>query len=346
MMPAKDLSIKESKEYKRIDKKVKLLHLLKEFYGSGDMYSFDTGDIPMRELIAFMVEEGYPRRVPEKEQIFRKIDKEILELEETKKKMRLSEIKSRKLNSLLIIPSWTKLVGTPMKGFYLGKPVKELRRDTVVMLVDETHTFKEITQERISVIFGPGIFYSEFAIDRDNYLDSFFEINGLCLSLDLLGKIYTSEKIYSSDTINATITDVSTIIPFHVIEQPRTIQAYVKGILSRNVFHPNKVALELFNSHIQKKNSYNLSTGLKLLSAHPLWFNKFLVESENIPLTGSGKQSFTAAGVSSVLPEAGKLVPMLFSNSEEKNNELSRIKEIKKQYIEMGLGLLRNWIQS
>ncbi|MHA2358576.1 MAG: hypothetical protein ACXABK_07410 [Candidatus Heimdallarchaeaceae archaeon] len=248
------LKIKDSKEYKDIERRIQLLELLKQYYGTGgNLYDFDTGDLPVRELIAFMSDEGYPRRLDDAEHVLQRIDTQILDFENKKKDMRLQEIESRHLNSLLIITSWTKLINTPMKGVYLGKPVLDLRRDTIVMLTDETQTFKEITDERIAVIFGPGIYYSEFAVDRGNYLEDYLEINGICLPLDLLGKIYSAEKIYQSDKIDATITEVSTILPFHILEQSETVQTYVKGIISRNVFHPNKTAIDKF------KNSMNTS---------------------------------------------------------------------------------------
>ena len=339
------LKVEDSEEYKKIEERIALLQLLKQYYGSGgNLFNFDTGDIPLRKLIAFMNDEGYPRRVPETEQIIRKIDKELLELEEQKKKMRLDEIESRHLKSLLIIPSWTKLIGTQNKGMYLGKPVIELKRDTIVMLTDETYTFKEITEERMAVIFGPGIYYSEFSVERGIYLEDYMEINGICLPLELLGKIYTAEKIYISEKIEATITEVSTILPFHIIEQPITVQAYVKGILSRNVFYPNKNAIEKFNEHITNPRSYDPSEKFKILSAHPLWYNKLLVTKNYIPRSGSGKELYSTAGVGSIVPLVHKVLPLVFPTPQEEVQELERIRDIAKQYREMGLPLLKKWL--
>ena len=219
------LNVEDSKEYKEIHKRVELMQLLKLYYGSGaNFYDFDTGDIPLRDLIAFMSDEGYPRSLPETEHVLKRIYEEIISLENKKKEMRLQDLESRNLNSLLIITSWTKLLGTPNKGVFLDKPVMDLRRDTIVMLTDETQTFKELTDERLAVIFGPGIYHAEFAVDKGNYLEDSLEINGVCLPLELLGKIYTADKIYQSDKIDATITEVSTILPFHIIEQEETVQ--------------------------------------------------------------------------------------------------------------------------
>ena len=339
------LKVEDSDEYKQVDKRIKLIKLLKDYYGSGgNFFDFDTGELPLRDLIAFMNEEGYPRRLPEEEHVIRRMDQEILDLEDKKKNMRLQEIESRNLNTLLIINSWTKLIGTPLKGVFLDKPVTDLRRDTIIMLTDETQTFKEITDERIAVIFGPGIFYSEFAVDLSgNYLDDFFEINGVCLPLDILGKLYTSEKIYHSDKIDATITEVSTIIPFHILEQPISVQTYVRGIISRNVFHPNKIAFEKFNQHIAKKSSYDQTEGFKIMSAHPLWFNKLLLPANLIPRTGSGKQAYSTAGLGSVSPFVHKLLPIIFPDIAKENEQLERISEIAKQYLEMGIKLLQKW---
>lgn len=341
------LKVEDSDEYKEVELRIQLLELLKEYYGTGgNFYDFDTGDIPLRDLIAFMSDEGYPRRLPEAEHVLKRIDGEILDLQNKKREMRLQEMESRNLNSLLIITSWTKLIETPVKGVYLDKPVLDLRRDTIVMLTDETQTFKEITDERIAVIFGPGIYYSEFAVDHGNYLEDYLEINGICLPLDLLGKIYTAEKIYQSDKIDATITEVSTILPFHIIEQAETVQTYVKGVISRNVFHPNKTALEKFNQHISQSTSYPPTDGFKIMSAHPLWFNKLLVESDHFFRTGSGKIAYSTAGIGSLTGMVHKLKPVLFSSPQKEQEQLERISEIVKQYREMGLPLLKAWIPS
>ncbi|UJG41992.1 MAG: hypothetical protein K9W45_05875 [Candidatus Heimdallarchaeum aukensis] len=341
----KKLSVEDSEAYKKIEKRVTMLNLVKQYYASGaNYYEFDSGDVPLRELIRFMNDEGYPRRLPEADIVLKRIDEEINELNEKKKNMRLEEIESRNLNSLLIIPSWTKLIGTQMKGYYLGKPVRELKRDTIVMLTDTTQMFKEITEERIAVIFGPGIFYSEFSIEPGNFLTNSFEINGICLPLDLLGKIYTAEKIYHSDKIEATITEVSTILPFHIIEQPQTIQAYIRGVISRNVFYPNKAALEFFNKHAVDDKSYKIEEGFKILSAHPLWFNKLLVNSSQIPKSGSGKKEYSTAGLGTVSASINKILPLIFSSPSKEEEQLEKIKEIAKQYKEMGLGILKSWI--
>ena len=339
------LDIEDSDVYRKINKRIALLELLKQYYGTGgNLYDFDTGDIPVRQLIAFMTDEGYPRRLLEAEHVLKKIDTEIIELQSKKKGMRLQEMEDRNLNSLLIITSWTKLINTPTKGVYLKRPVVDLRRDTIIMLTDETQTFKEITDERISVIFGPGIYFTEFAVDKGNYLEDYFEINGVCLPLDLLGKIYTAEKIYHSDKIDATITEVSTILPFHILEQAESVQTYVRGIISRNVFHPNKKALEKFNQHINDPTSYLPEDGFKIMSAHPLWYNKLLVESDQVYRTGSGKRAYSTAGIGSLSSMVHKLKPILFSTPNKEKEQLERISEIVKQYKEMGMKLLQAWI--
>ncbi len=347
MITLKGLTVEDSEEYKKIQERIDLLTLVKKYYASGaNYYDFDTGDVPLRNLIKFMNDEGFPRKLPDADVVLKRIDEEIYELENKKKNMRLEEIESRHLNSLLIIPSWTKLIGTQMKGFYLGKPVREIKHDTVIMLTDSTRTFKELTNERISVIFGPGIFYTEFSIEPGNFLTHSFEINGICLPLDLLGKIYTAEKIYHSDKIDATITEVSMILPFHIIEQPQTVQAYLKGIISRNVFHPNKVALDYFNEHIFDKESYNIEEGFKIMSAHPLWFNKLLLNPKQIPTTGSGKKELSSAGIGSISPTVHKLLPLIFPSPAKEKEQLEKIREIANQYRDMGYGLLKRWIPS
>ena len=341
------LEIEGSDSYKKIEKRIVLLNLLKQYYGAGgNLYDFDTGDVPVRQLIAFMSDEGYPRRLVDAEHVLKKIDTEIIELEAKKKNMRLQEMEDRNLNSLLIITSWTKLINTPTKGVYLNRPVVDLRRDTIIMLTDETQTFKELTDERIAVIFGPGIYYTEFAVDKGNYLEDYFEINGVCLPLDLLGKIYTAEKIYHSDKIDATITEVSTILPFHILEQAETVQTYVRGIISRNVFHPNKNALDKFNEHINDPTSYLSKDGFKIMSAHPLWYNKLLVESDQVYRTGSGKRAYSTAGIGSLSSKVHKLKPIMFSTPNKERDQLERISEIVKQYREMGMKLLKAWVPS
>ena len=196
----------------------------------------------------------------------------------------------------------------------------------------------------MAVIFGPGIYYSEFAVEKGIYIEDYMEINGICLPLELLGKIYTADKIYISEKIEATITEVSTILPFHIIEQPLTVQAYIKGILSRNVFHPNKNAIEKFNEHIQNPKSYDPNEKFKILSAHPLWYNKLLVTKDYLPKSGSGRILHSTAGIGSIIPLVHKILPLIFESPQDERQELERIREIAKQYKEMGFSLLKKWL--
>ncbi|MHA1592906.1 MAG: hypothetical protein ACTSUP_10625, partial [Candidatus Heimdallarchaeaceae archaeon] len=90
------LEVEDSDAYKKIEKRIALLELLKQYYGSGgNLYDFDSGDVPVRQLIAFMSDEGYPRRLVEAEHVLKRVDTEIIELESKKKNMRLQEMEDR-----------------------------------------------------------------------------------------------------------------------------------------------------------------------------------------------------------------------------------------------------------
>ena len=82
------------------------------------------------------------------------------------------------------------------------------------------------------------------------------------------------------------------------------------------------------------------------MSAHPLWYNKLLVESDTVYRTGSGKRAFSTAGIGSLSSMVHKIKPILFTSPAKEKEQLERISEIVKQYREMGMQLLNAWIPS
>jgi hypothetical protein len=82
------------------------------------------------------------------------------------------------------------------------------------------------------------------------------------------------------------------------------------------------------------------------MSAHPLWYNKLLVESDQVYRTGSGKRAYSTAGIGSLSSMVHKLKPIMFSTPNKEKDQLERITEIVKQYKEMGSKLLKAWIPS
>ncbi len=133
------LEVEDTDDYNKAVEKQKLLNVLKNYYTSDKGFEdLELESFHIRDMFGFMSDYEYPKKgfidEDEKEGLVNKIDQEIESITQSLKNARLKEIKDKDLNSLLIIPSWSEVIGYKTKGFYLNKPVLDLAKDTIVML--------------------------------------------------------------------------------------------------------------------------------------------------------------------------------------------------------------------
>ena len=341
------LDVENNEEYKKISQEILLLEHVKRYYlNNQDMYSLELNGVGLRELIRYMNEHRYPKRKLSSVEIkgmVERIDSEIARMRKEQSVMRHQEIKNRDLNSLLIIPSWNAILQRRFNGFYLNRPVIDLRRDTVVMVTAQTFESADYYGDKISLVTGPGIFYTEFATDPGKYIVNVREINMLLLPEVHLKKLLEAPSSIHSKSFNGTINDYLALIPFHIIESAYSIQALTRGVVRRSVFHPNKPALDAFLKQVKDKDSYRKIDGFKILSAHPHYYNRLLLTK---PPKTSGADSFynlSSAGIAAILDNGQRLIDEIIPPMKQLEI-LEKILKVKKQYVELGHRILTDWM--
>jgi len=329
----KKLDVESSEGYLEAESMIQYLIVLKEYYErDANFNELEMGEIKLRELFRFMSDHGFPKKgfvtQEKREGYVKSIQEEIVKTKNDLKKARLSEMKDKELNSILIIPSWSEVIGYKTKGFYLNRPVIELKRDTIVMLSLDTVEVKDKFGNSFALLKGPGLFFTEFSLDKGFYVTNTRDINMLLLPLDILEKLLTAPPIFQSD-IDATINELISIIPFSLIEEVASVQTLLRGIISRNVFHPNKVALDTFLEILETPESFSANDGFKIMSAHEEYFNRILLS--NPPPKAKGDESFniTSAGIQSILVNS-TLINEFIPDKNEQNQLLLQFRDLKK----------------
>ncbi len=346
-MPMPRLAVEDSEEYKRLSFEIKILQQLKAYYESGkNFYDFELKDgVQLRDVIAFMADFGFPRSssAPNIPQTIKKIEEMIEERQDKLSSMRFSEIKSRALDSLLIIPSWNRLLKRKFNGFYLNKPVIDLKRDTIVMLTAGTAQVADFYGDPLAIITGPGIFYTEFSIEPRKYLTNVREINMVVMPKEHFDRLISAPSIVQGN-IDATVNELMCMMPFHIIETPYSVQALTRGVVSRNVFHPNKPALDALWRTCKDPTSYHPSRRFSVLSAHPHFYNRLLLSHPRGSQGGSEDISyhFASAGIAAILDNADRLVAEIMSE-EQQNELLKKFVKVKEEYASFGHELLMSW---
>ncbi len=344
----KKLKIEDTDDYKNAIETKKYLRILSNYYASDKNFDeLELDNIPIRELFRFMSDNGFPKKgfVSEDDRLnfIDNIKKQIDEIDDTLKKLRLAEMQERELNSLLILPSWSSVIGYKTKGFYLNRPVIELKRDTIVMLSYDILTVKDKYDTELAILTGPGILFTEFSISPGSYTTDYREINMVLLPMLELRKLLTATPIFESD-IDATVNELLSILPFNLIEEAYTKQALLRGVMTRNIFHPNKASVDTFMKVMNDPKSVNPKEGFKILSAHPEYFNRLLLTERPNEKSGDASLNVTSAGIASILTNGQSLLDELIPSRKEQGELLLTFKEIKKQFNEIGRSLIQDWI--
>jgi len=344
----KKLDIEQSAEYEEAKETIQFLELVKTYYETD--HSFDeleTGQIRLREIFRFMSENGFPKRGfvddDKKKELIKAITEQIESIETDLKNARLDEISNRKLNSLIIIPSWSKVLGHETKGFYLNKPVTNLKRDTIIMLSHDIMNVSDKLGTELALLTGPGILFTEFSLDNSSYIVNSREINMIMIPMEMLAKLLDAPPIFQSD-IDATLNELISIIPFSLIEEAYSVQAILRGVISRNLFHPNKAALDTFIDICSRPDTFNPNEGFKILSAHEDYFNRLLLTQP--PKHSGGDSSFNvaSAGIASILTNGQAILDELIEDQKIQADLLLEFKDVKKEFDEIGKDLLSNWL--
>lgn len=339
--------MEDTDEYKEAQRTIELLQILKEYYQSNKTFDeLELGQYKVRDLFAFMTDHEFPKRQfldnKGREDMVATLQGEIEQIERDLKSIRLKEIKDKNLRSLVVIPSWSEMIGKRVLGFYLNRPVIDVRKDTVVMLNRRLEVVTDKLGNSYTLIAGPGILYTEFSLDPGNYITNVRPINMLVLPSSLTNEILEAPSIFSGDLKDATLTEKIGIIPFELIEVQYSAQAFLRGVISRNVFHPNKNAIDHFTEAMHNPESFKVDDGIYMLSAHEEYHNRLLISR---PQKSSGDKSYNIshAGLTSIV-NGTPLINELIPERKDQEEFLLMIRSIKKEYISTGEKLLLNWM--
>jgi hypothetical protein len=180
-------------------------------------------------------------------------------------------------NMILIIPRWNDLLGTGFKGFYANRIVSKIHLDAVIMLSGLECAITEKTGTSY-FLFGAGLYFLKFELDNGRYILDQRELNGLLLSDFVYDYMATAKQIAFTKEEEVIINELAVKIPVDLSKKTETQQAFVKGLLMRNVFIPYKEVILRFLEYGKKEDSYSIDrAGYKILSSHPNNFNRILV---------------------------------------------------------------------
>ena len=237
-----------------------------------------------------------------------RLEKEALEIEkrelENREKERLEKERLEHLKiesklypnySILIIPSWSDLVGHPTLGTYVNHPVSNIESDKVIFFSGYDYSI-ESTRGTLHFLFGLGYYFLKFELESGKYVTDKRILTGLILSDFVYDHMATSANITLEDDRDVIIAEKVVKIPINLSNKSENRLTFIKGALMRNVFIPYKdIFLEMMEE-IRKDNSYSILTeGPMILSAHRDFFNQILVSDKMYSLSINSDHTYLNA---------------------------------------------------
>lgn len=322
----------------------RILEGIKAYYDRSLSYSDleEISGISITKFKRYQQDNDYPYRMGafNRSSVLEKADQRIKEIE--KKILQLRGSVFGALDQLLFIPSWQKLIDSHFNGFYLNQPVQKIFQDNIVLLPDIALSgFEETTGEPFFLITGLGVYCVKFQLGPGSIVTDYREITGIVLPLDIYEKAQ-SESGSILDSEKMRMTEYMTSIPFSLILAKRTTQMYLRGVLARNVFLPNKECFDQLLSSCNDPNSFKEDDGLKILSGGlstqiPLYTNELLTEKD------LGNYSNLIAGIKNIQPKLNKILVTLQLDS-MREGFFTKIHNMKREFREIGRDYLLDWM--
>jgi hypothetical protein len=215
----------------------------------------------------------------ERESIEReRLDRERVERERLEKQK--LENKLYPNNSLFIIPSWGDLLGYPTLGTYVHHPVSRIESDIVIFFSNYDYSI-ETAKGKLYYLFGLGYYFLKFELESGKYVTDNRVLTGLILPDFAYDHMATSSNITLEEDPDVIIAEKVIKVPINLSNKPENHVTFIKGVLMRNVFIPNKdIFLEMMDIISQADSYQVLSDGHKLLSSHWDAYNQILVSDK------------------------------------------------------------------
>ncbi|MHA1291995.1 MAG: hypothetical protein ACTSQJ_04935 [Promethearchaeota archaeon] len=234
------------------------------------------------------------------------------EIDEHEKKQ-LEKEQQKKVNkvipnySLFVIPSWGELLGYPTLGVYVNQKVSKIISDVVIFLSGAEYSF---TSEKGTCyyLFGLGYYFLKFELEsgkkhlqRDKYIIDNRPLTGLIISDFVYDYMATSRNITLEDDRDVIITEKVIKVPINLSHKTENQITFIKGVLMRNLFIPNKdIILEMLDK-IRSPDTFQIkSSGHFLLSTHWDSYNKILISDKMRGSLGSSNYLNPTAGLNEI----------------------------------------------
>ena len=327
-----------------LDKEKKILEGTRAYYEQNLSYAEleEITGISIPEFKRFQSDNEFPYRVGSynKQAIFDKIQNRINAIETEIVKLRESVFGA--LDQLLFIPSWQTMIDSSFNGFYLNQPVQKIFQDTVILLPELAMTgFEETTGEPYFLITGLGMYWVKFELGAGSIVTDYREITGIVLPLDIYHRAQDeAEQVLKSE--NMRMTEYMTSIPFSLILAKSTTQMYLRGVISRNIFHPYKEGFDQFLKLCKDPNSFNPNEGLKILSGG-LTSDKSFYGNEILTEKPLGDYSRLIAGIKNTQPKLNKILESLQLETMSEAF-FEKLVKMKIEFSEIGRNYLIDWM--
>ncbi len=333
-----------SEKIAELDKEKKILEGTKAYYEQNLSYANleELTGISIREFKRFQSDNEFPYRVGSynKQAIFEKIQNRTNEIEKEIKRLRESVFGA--LDQLLFIPSWRRMIDSSFNGFYLNQPVQKIFQDTIIFLPELAMTgFEETTGEPFFLITGLGIYWVKFELGAGSIVTDYRELTGMVLPFDVYHRAQDeTEQVLKSEKMR--MTEYMTSIPFSLIQEKSTTQMYLRGVISRNIFHPYKESFDQFLVLCKDPNSFNSGEGHKILSGG-LTANRSLYGNELLTQKPLGEYSRLTAGIKNTQPKLNKILETLQLDTMS-GAFFDKLDKMKSEFSEIGRKYLVDWM--
>lgn len=360
-MALREKSIED--EIAKLKRKIEIYEGIKAYFSFNNPLSFpeaaEISKLSSSKFIAMLREKDFPNRQDARNKgltIEEDIEKYISTI--NKRIFSLREAITGSLDQLIIIPSWRKLLGTDFRGFYKTQSVNKIYYDSLILLSHIAVPVSDSVRGELSMLItGVGIYFTKFEITKgiagkvSGVVTDFRPIDGFLLPLDLWSKAQSSDSMIIKPQSNEfeshgafTYTENLIDIPFSLFTSKRTLQAYARGVLARNVFIPLKEAIDTFVKHCKETQARKMDNSLRLLlgglsaAGEPIFQNEILIEKDE----GSAYMDMIP-GIKNIKMQLDRIAVDLELNIFRKEL-LEAQPSLKKDFVEVGYPNLKEWI--
>ncbi|MFX0065012.1 MAG: hypothetical protein ACFFC7_22785 [Candidatus Hermodarchaeota archaeon] len=329
------------KQIAELEEEYKLLEILQYYYKENKSFVEIERQfkIKIRTLRQYMSENDFPTKAYMDGSTLNKVQERIERItgEEIPS---LKEELTGSLKSITFFNDWMDFIEAQSLGYYANQPVTEIYESKIVILADLVYPCTEqLTGDALIVMAGPGIYYTKFAIGKGTIVVDHKELNGIVLPMHLYEKAMNADSVFDSDISDIQMTKWYTNIPFSLILSPDSVKVYLRGIISRNLLHPNREIFDLFYQTCSDSESFKEEEGLKILSAGfgGIYYNTILTEKENLP-----NYNKLIPGIRIIQAHLPRVLEDLQINI-YREEIFQTTQTLKKEFAETGYKLLKKW---